>query len=314
MEHLRWLDEPTLRRPTVIAAFTGWNDGGDAASNAVRHLVESWGARALVEIDPEEFTDFATVRPHVRLADGFTRSIVWPTVAAWSASTPGGDVILLLGPEPALRWRLFTEQVIAIAKRFDAGLVITLGALLADVPHTRPVQIIGTATDGELIDRFDLQRSRYEGPTGIVGVLHDACHRAGVDSVSLWAAIPAYASQVPSPKAALALVTRACGLIGSPTPVGRLTLEADEYEQRVTAMVNEDDDLVGYVARLESLAVEDLDDLDDEDDDEDDDDTVGGELADDDRGGGFEPIDPSAVDSDELMAEVEQFLRDQPDS
>lgn len=314
MEHLRWLAQPTLHRPTVIAAFTGWNDGADAASNAVRHLIETWGAQPLAEIDPEEFTDFATVRPHVRLADGLTRSIVWPTVGAWSASTPGGDVILVLGPEPALRWRLFTEQVIGLARRFEAGMVITLGALLADVPHTRPVQLIGTATDSHLISRFDLQRSRYEGPTGIVGVLHDACNTAGIDSASLWAAVPAYASQVPSPKAALALVTRACGIIGSPTPVGRLAQESFEYEQRVTALVHDDDDLVGYVARLETLSVDE-----DDDDDDDEDDLVGGELGDDELpdddqpADGLAPLDPSALDSDELMAEVEQFLRDQPD-
>lgn len=304
MEHVRWLAQPKLQRPTVIAAFTGWNDAGDAASNAVRHLVESWGAQALAEIDPEEFTDFATVRPHVRLVDGFTRSIVWPTVGVWSASTPGGDVILVLGPEPALRWRLFTEQLLAIARAHDAGMVLTLGALLADVPHTRPVQIIGTAADHDLIARFDLQRSRYEGPTGIVGVLHDACAKAGLDSASLWAAVPAYASQVPSPKASLALITRACAMIGTPTPVGRLGDESSSYEHRIDAMVNDDDDLVGYVARLETL---DFDEDDDEDDD--DDDTVGGELAD-----GGNAIDPSTLDSDELMAEVEQFLRDQPDS
>ena len=317
MEHLRWLDQPTLHRPTVIAAFTGWNDGGDAASNAVRHLIEAWGAQPLAEIDPEEFTDFATVRPHVRLADGRTRSIVWPTVGAWSAATPGGDVILVLGPEPALRWRMFCQQLTTLAQRYQASVVVTLGALLADVPHTRQVQVIGTATDGELISRFDLQRSRYEGPTGIVGVLHDACNTAGIDSVSLWAAVPAYASQMPSPKATLALVTRVCSMLGSPTPVGRLAQEAFEYEQRVTAMVHEDDDLVGYVSRLETLSLDDDlddDDLDDDDLDDDDDDAVGGELGNDDRTEpGLAPIDPAAVDSDELMAEVEQFLRDQPD-
>jgi proteasome assembly chaperone (PAC2) family protein len=297
-----------LQRPTIIAAFTGWNDAGDAASNAVRHLIESWGAQALAEIDPEEFTDFATVRPHVRLVDGFTRSIVWPTVGAWSASTPGGDVILVLGPEPALRWRLFTEQLLAIARAHDAGMVLTLGALLADVPHSRPVQIIGTAADHDLIARFDLQRSRYEGPTGIVGVLHDACTRAGLDSASLWAAVPAYASQVPSPKASLALITRACAMIGTPAPIGRLGDESSTYEHRVDALVNDDDDLVGYVARLETLDF----DEDDDDDDEDDDDTVGGEFGG--EVGGVAPLDPAALDSDELMAEVERFLRDQPDS
>jgi proteasome assembly chaperone (PAC2) family protein len=297
----------------LIAAFTGWNDAGDASSNSVRHLVEAWQAQPLAEIDPEEFTDFATVRPHVRLTPERTRSIVWPTVGLWSASTPGGDVILALGPEPALRWRLFTEQLIGVAQRFDVSMVLTLGALLADVPHSRPVQLIGTATDQDIIDRFDLQRSRYEGPTGIVGVLHDACTKADLPSASLWAAVPAYASQVPSPKAALALVERACEILGTPGPVARLQHEATDYDARVTAFVADDTDLIGYVARLESMS--DAGQLDDDDfdgydeDDEDDDDTVGGESADD-----LDEVLGNAaaeVDSDELMAEVERFLRDQ---
>ena len=319
----------------LIAAFTGWNDAGDAASNSVRHLVEAWHAQPLAEIDPEEFTDFATVRPQVRLTPERTRTIVWPTVGLWSAGTPGGDVILLLGPEPALRWRLFTEQIASVAQHFDVSLVLTLGALLADVPHTRPVQLIGTATDQDIIDRFDLQRSRYEGPTGIVGVLHDMCSKADLSSASLWAAVPAYASQVPSPKAALALVERACEMLGSPAPVAKLALESFEYDTRVPAFGADDSDLIGYVARLETMSDsgqlgdhgydfgddddddvdDDVDDVDvhddddddvdvDDDDDDDDDDTVGGEL-------GGEPDDAAVVDSDELMAEVERFLRDQ---
>ena len=319
MDHVRWIDEPALRRPIVIAAFTGWNDAGDAASTSVRHLVETWGATALAEIDPEEFTDFATVRPHVRLTPERTRSIVWPTVGAWHASTPGGDVILILGPEPALRWRLFTEQVVGIAQRYEASLVLSLGALLADVPHSRPVQIIGTATDQHLIDRFDLQRSRYEGPTGIVGVLHDACSKADPPSASLWAAVPAYASQVPSPKAALALIERACEMIGTPAPVARLRGEAADYDRRVTSFVADDADLIGYVARLESMADSgDLDEFDDSDDDFDDDfddDSVGGELGDDSDDDSLAAEMSEELDSDELMAEVERFLRDQgPDN
>jgi len=303
MEHVRWLAQPTLQRPLVIAAFTGWNDAADAASNGVRHLVEAWRAQPLAEIDPEEFTDFATVRPHVRLTPEQRRTIVWPTVGAWSASTPGGDVILVLGPEPALRWRLFTDQLIGIAQRFDASMVLTMGALLADVPHSRPVQLIGTATEQDIIDRFDLQRSRYEGPTGIVGVIQDACTKADLPSASLWAAVPAYASQVPSPKASLALVERACEIIGTPAPTARLQSESNDYDARVSAFVSNDTDLVGYVARLESLS--DSGELDDEfDDDDDDDDVVGGELGHD------LPVD-AVVNSDELMAEVERFLRDQ---
>jgi len=296
MEHVRWLAQPTLQQPTMIAAFTGWNDAGDAASNSVRHLIEAWQAQPLAEIDPEEFTDFATVRPHVRLSAGMTRSIVWPTVGAWSASTPGGDVILVLGPEPSLRWRLFAEQIMAIANRHGTTMLFTLGALLADVPHSRPVQLMGTATDQSMIDRFELQRSRYEGPTGIVGVLHDAAGRAGLPSASLWAAVPAYASQVPSPKAALALVERTCEMLGCPASTARLVEEAGEYDARVSAFVGDDDELIGYVARLESLA--DNGELDDDEDDDD-----GSSLADD-----------TPFTSEELMAEVERFLRDQGNS
>ena len=146
-EHVRWIAEPTLTRPVLLSAFTGWNDAGDAASTAVRTMIESWGASALAEIDPDPFTDFATVRPQVRLDEDHHRSIVWPTVGVWSVSLPGTDVLLVLGPEPALRWRLFTEQLIGVADRFGASMALSLGALLADVPHTRPIPLIGTATD-----------------------------------------------------------------------------------------------------------------------------------------------------------------------
>jgi proteasome assembly chaperone (PAC2) family protein len=286
-EHVRWLAEPTLDRPVLIAGFTGWNDAGDAASTALTAMIESWGADVLAEIDPEAFTDFATVRPQVRLDQDRNRSIVWPTVGVWSASLPGTDVILLLGPEPALRWRLFSEQVTGIADRFGATMAISLGALLADVPHSRPVPLIGTASDDSLIERFELQRSQYEGPTGIVGVLHDALHRAGLPTASLWAAVPGYASQVPSPKAAMALVDRACSMIGTPPPLSRLASAAAEYDARVAALIGDDDDMVEYLSRLEQLADE--NDATDEDD-----------LS------SAPPIDP-----DELMNEVEQFLRDQ---
>jgi proteasome assembly chaperone (PAC2) family protein len=281
------LAEPALDRPTLIAGFTGWNDAGDAASTALTTMVEAWGADVLAEIDPEPFTDFATVRPQVRLDEQRTRSIVWPTVGVWSASLPGGDVILMLGPEPALRWRLFSEQVTAVAEQFGATLAISLGALLADVPHSRPVPLIGTASDESLIDRFDLQPSQYEGPTGIVGVLHDALHRSGLPTASLWAAVPGYASQVPSPKAAMALIDRACSMIGTPPPLGQLASSASEYDARVAALIGDDDDMVEYLARLESMA--------DENDSTDEDDLTSAP-----------PIDP-----DELMNEVEQFLRDQ---
>lgn len=284
-QYVRWLAEAELNRPVLIAAFTGWNDAGDAASSALRTMIESWGAEALAEIDPETFTDFATVRPQIRLDDEHHRTIVWPTVGVWSVSLPGTDVILVLGPEPALRWRLFCEQISGIADAFGVTMAISLGALLADVPHSRAVPLIGTATDDQLIERFELRRSQYEGPTGIVGVLHDHLNSSSVATASLWAAVPGYASQVPSPKAALALVDRACSMIGTPAPLARLAVEASEYDARVAALIGDDDDMIEYLSRLEQLTDEEAGDADDM------------------------TVDPP-VDPDALVEEVEQFLRD----
>jgi predicted ATP-grasp superfamily ATP-dependent carboligase len=284
MEHVRWHLERELRNPVVVAAFTGWNDAGDAASTAVTTLIEGWNAELIASIDPEPFTDFASTRPMVVLRNGITREIRWPQVAIWAASTPGVDVLLVVGPEPSLRWRLFTEQLLGLVQRFGCSMVLTLGALLADVPHTKPVQLIGNATDPELIERFDLETSTYEGPTGIVGVLHDACAKAGVPSASLWAATPAYAASVPSPKAALALLRRATDLIGAPAPAAELVNELETYEAQVDELVETDDELPSYVRRLEALVG---------DDDEDD-----------------EPIDTEDA-GEHLIEELEQFLRDQ---
>lgn len=299
MDTVRWHARPTLHRPTLIAAFTGWNDASDAASTAVRTMIEHWDARPLATVDPEDFTDFATTRPHVRLTGGTTREIIWPTVSAWYASLPGSDVIFVLGPEPSLRWRTFTEELVDMANEMGVGMVLTLGALLADVSHTRPVNIIGTATEQDLIDRFELRRSRYEGPTGIVGVLSHAFTAAGLPTMSLWAAVPAYASQLPSPKAAHALIERSCGVIGTPVPADVLDDEIAEYDHRVERLVEQDTDLIGYVRRLEAQSDSDDGFGYDDDQDEDDDEPIGGEAA----------ID--AEESDLLIEEVEQFLRDQ---
>lgn len=284
-EHVRWMAEPSLTRPVLICGFTGWNDAGDASSSALHTMIESWGAEALAELDPEVFTDFATVRPQVKLDNEQRRSIVWPTVGVWSASLPGTDVILILGPEPALRWRLFSEQIVGIAERYGVAMAISMGALLADVPHSRPVPLIGTATDDTLIDRFELQRSQYEGPTGIVGVLHDALQGAGLATASLWAAVPGYASQVPSPKAAMALVDRACSMIGTPAPLTRLASDAADYDAQVAALIGDDEDMVEYLSRLEQLTDDGVNSADD--------------LS------SAPPVDPDA-----LVEEVEQFLRD----
>lgn len=296
MEHVRWLpgvDAITLTNPVVVAAFTGWNDAGDAASTAVRTLIETSHAVPLAEIDPEPFTDFATVRPHVTLDAERNRSIVWPTVGVWGATTPGTDVVLVLGPEPALKWRTFCEQIVVIADRVGARMAFTLGALLADVPHTRRTQVIGTATDPELIDRFDLERSRYEGPTGIVGVLHEALSNNGFPTASLWAAVPGYAAQLPSPRATFALLEKSCTMMGTPAPVAGVASEIADYDAKVAALISDDDDLVTYVSRLEDM----VDEMDEDDDDLDD------ETLD-----SIDDTDPGI-----LVDEVEQFLRNQDD-
>jgi predicted ATP-grasp superfamily ATP-dependent carboligase len=304
MEHVAWRHTPALRTPTLIAAFTGWNDAGDAASLAVRHLVEQLGAEPFASIDPEPFYDFQASRPLVRLVDGATREIVWPANDFFWAHAPGGDVVLLLGAEPQLRWRTFCEQITSVSSTLGVPLVITLGALLADVVHRHPVGLIGTASDQETIERHGLQRSRYEGPTGITGVLHDACARTGLSSVSLWATVPAYAPQITSPKAAVALASGACDIVGTPFVAGPLAVAAVEYERHIERLVAADDDLATYVRRLE--AGEDLD------DDEDDDDGATGDAVDAEMGSGprssNELRDASA---DELVEDIERFLRDQ---
>jgi proteasome assembly chaperone (PAC2) family protein len=293
---VNWLSKPSLRNPTFVSAFTGWNDAADAASSAVRHLIEGWSAVPLAEINPEPYTDFATIRPQVGLGENGERRIIWPTVNLWYVSGAGGDIILSLGPEPSLQWKRFSRDLLAVAEHFESKMYLTLGALLADVAHRRPVQLIGTATDSELIERYNLRRSRYEGPTGIIGVLHDEFSRAALPSASLWAAVPAYASQVPSPKASLALMRRACEMIGTPAPVGAVMHLIEKYEEQVNSLVNEDEDLVEYVERLENATDSGM--------------LLSDEVNDDqlqiDFGG-----DTSDQDAAELVDEVERFLREQ---
>jgi proteasome assembly chaperone (PAC2) family protein len=248
-----------LRDPILVAAFHGWNDAGDAATFAATHLGRVWSASKIASIDPEEFYDFQAVRPQVLLEDGETRHISWPTNEFSAAVLPGAahDVLLLVGTEPNLRWRTFTELVVGVAKSHGVSLVITFGALLADVPHSRPVQITGTAVDPDVIKRLNLYRSRYEGPTGIVGVLHDAFGKAGIPSASLWAAVPHYLAVSPNPKAALALVEKATELIGVPADIDELTRATAAYEDRVSEIVSTDDDVQAYVKLLEERTDED---------------------------------------------------------
>ena len=255
-EDLRIEHRPTLRRPVLIAAFRGWNDGGQGASLAAGFLARAWGAARFAEIDCEEFFDFQATRPQVSLEDGVTRKLDWTDTAFHHASIPGTDrdAVLLLGVEPNLRWRRFTNLIVDLADDLGVELVITLGSLLADVPHSRPSPVTGSASDQQLVDDLELERSRYEGPTGIVGVLHDACARRGLKSLSLWAAVPHYVSLAPSPRAALALCERLGSLIGAEIDTQELREAADAYAEQVTAAVASDEETQAYVEELEQRA------------------------------------------------------------
>ena len=251
-DELRLESRPTLKRPVLVTAFRGWNDGGQGASLAAQHLVTTWDAEKFADIDPEGFFDFQATRPRVSLVDGLTRHIDWPENDFFHAS-PGEerDIVLLVGTEPNVRWRTFTELVVELVQDLGIELIISLGALLADVPHTRPAPVTGAGSDPELVERLGLQASRYEGPTGIVGVLHDACRQAGIPSVSFWAAVPHYVSLAPSPRAALALCDRLSTLLEMPIDVAELEAMVEGYTSHVTEAVSSDEDAVAYVDELE---------------------------------------------------------------
>jgi proteasome assembly chaperone (PAC2) family protein len=252
-DELRIDAQPQLERPVLIAAFRGWNDGGQGASLAAAYLARAWAAVEFASIDPEHFYDFQATRPTVSLVDGVTRRIDWPENTFMHAPLPGAgrDAIILLGVEPNLRWRTFGDLVTGLAGTFGVELVLTLGSLLADVPHTRPAPVTGSATDPELIEQLGLQASRYEGPTGMVGVLHDACARAGLKSASLWAAVPHYVSLTPSPRAAKALVDKLAVLLGADVDSSELDEAADSYAQQVSEAVASDEETAAYVQELE---------------------------------------------------------------
>ena len=230
---------------------------------AARWLAAAWEARTFGTIDPEEFYDFTVTRPHVRLVDGLTRRVDWPDGELQAASPAGSvhDVVFLHAAEPQLRWRTYAATVVEIATTLGVELAITLGGLGAEVSHTRPVRVTGTAADPQLVQRLGLRRSRYEGPTGIVGVLHDAFGRAGIPSASLWANVPHYVSATPSPKAALALVERAGALLGVTVAASDLEIAAAAYERQVTEVVEDDDDIAAYVSRLDELGAADDEEL-----------------------------------------------------
>ncbi len=257
MKPLKWEYRPDgLRAPALVCAFKGWNDAADAASTAITFVGGALGARRFATIDPEEFYDFQTVRPRIELVDGHARQIAWPAVELYEVRIPRAprDLVLLCGSEPSLRWRSFSQVIVELAEALGTQLVVTLGALLADVPHTRPVSVTGLASDPALVARLGLTPSSYEGPTGIVGVLHAACSEGGLPSASLWAAVPHYIAATPNPKASLALVRKLEGLVGVAVDATDLETAAADYERQVNAAVQTDPDVQAFVERLEQAA------------------------------------------------------------
>jgi proteasome assembly chaperone (PAC2) family protein len=279
---LSWQSDSLPDGPVIVAAFTGWNDAGDAASEAVKYLRRRTRAVPLAKIDPENFVDFTSDRPSVALDDLGRRRIEWPSIRLSMATLPGTGrpVLFIEGAEPALRWKTFVSRLIALAEVTEATMVVTLGALLADVPHTRPVEVYGTSDDAELAERLHLTRSTYEGPTGIVGVLAGLCRDAGFATASLWAAVPAYVPGAGSPKAALALLERFQLLLDFTIDTTELEIAASAYERQVDELIADDDDTAEYVSELEAH---------------------------------YDRAEPPDETVDLLLAEVENYLRQQPD-
>ncbi|MFT4042975.1 MAG: PAC2 family protein [Gordonia sp. (in: high G+C Gram-positive bacteria)] len=244
---------PRLRRPILLAAFEGWNDAGDAASSAVEHLALSWDARPLADIDSDEYYDFQVNRPTVKQVDGVTRRIDWPTTSISYCSPAGADrdIVLVRGIEPNMRWRAFCTEIVDLAHELGVETTVMLGALLADTPHTRPVPVTGSAYSSESAQRYNLTESRYEGPTGITGVLQDLFVQAGLPAVSFWAAVPHYVSTPPNPKATVALLNRVEEVLDIEVPLGTLPAQAEEWEQAVTEMTEDDEEIAEYVRGLE---------------------------------------------------------------
>jgi proteasome assembly chaperone (PAC2) family protein len=271
---VRWNDRLELRRPALVAAFQGWNDAGSAATDAIRWLQRGFDATECASLDPEEYLDFQAARPTVQLMDGVLRVVQWPELTFSAARTPAGrDLVLLLGIEPNLKWRSFCDDVVTVARDLGCEIIVTLGALLGDAPHSRPVRCTGSATDEVLAARLGMQRSRYEGPTGIVGVLHDSVRRLNFASASVWAPVPHYVATPPNPKATRALLDKLASLLDLALDLTDLDIASAAWERSVADVVASDSDVSAYVARLEARYDESGGMAgDDEDEDEDDED------------------------------------------
>ena len=263
MPDILWTDKPQLNRPVMVAAFKGWNDAGESASAALGFLLEQFDGQQIAAIDPEEFYDFTAVRPTVTLSEGLSREIEWPENSIHAARVPGAerDLVIVQGAEPSLRWKTFCNLIVNAGRDLGVEMVITLGALLADVPHTRPVPITGLASDEDLVEKLGYERSTYEGPTGIVGVLHHACAEQQLPSASLWASVPHYVAAAPNPKAALSLIRSFEGVAKIAIDATQLEESSEDYERQVNAAVATDPDVKAFVERLEQTLDETQEDI-----------------------------------------------------
>jgi len=251
---------PALRSPVMVIAFSGWNDAGEAATGAAAHLLGSWAdsqsdvvPELIADVDVEEFYDFQVNRPTVVVDESSIRSLTWPGTQVFGLRTPelGHDFVVISGVEPSMKWKTFTANILDLADDLEVDMVITLGSMLADTPHTRPITVSGSGAHPEIAQRLGVEISRYEGPTGILGVIQDACVRRGIDAISLWAAIPHYASASPSPKATLALINALEDFLEISLPQGDLHSESNQWEIDVSEMAKEDSDVAEYVKALE---------------------------------------------------------------
>ena len=261
VEHVEWSEHPVLQDAVLLAAFTGWNDAGDAATEAVGYLTRRYECRRIATIDPEYFYDFASVRPSVRL-EGDERRIDWPVNEVRLGELDDGrPLVTVLGIEPRLRWRTFSQALLTVADQLSAKTVITLGALLTDTHHQAPVDVIGTSNNEVITIELGLPPSQYEGPTGIIGVLNDAFHRAGFDSLSFWAAVPSYIGHNPSPKAALALVQRVVEFLDIPLGATDLQIAAASYDRQINELVESDPNLAEYAQQILDDATDEISDM-----------------------------------------------------
>jgi proteasome assembly chaperone (PAC2) family protein len=262
VDHVIWEDErPELRSPILVCAFEGWNDAASAASAALQAIAASVESNVLARIDPEDFYDFQVNRPTIRLAEGTTRQVDWPQNVLAAAPIPGAerDLVLMTGVEPNLRWRTYSTAILDAAQELGVEMLVSLGALIADVAHTQPVPITGLASDAALVERLGLSRSNYEGPTGIIGILHDACRERGIESASLWAAVPHYVAAVPNPKAALALLRRLEGMTGVALEASELEDAMERFENQIDRAVAANPEIEELVERLETQQAEEED-------------------------------------------------------